>query len=193
MKVILTEEVPNLGAPGQVVEVAPGYGRNYLLPRKLAIEATKGNVKSLEHHRRTIEARQKKLAHSALAVGERVSATPITISARAGETGRLYGSVTSADIAQELQRAHGLEVDKRKIEIPEPIKVLGEHQVKVRLHRDVQVPLTVTVVAEAAPEGVEQAEQPAAEAAEPAAAPAEPAQEAGAEPGQEPSAGSGEQ
>jgi len=187
MRVILTEEVPNVGAPGQVVEVAPGYARNFLLPRKLAIEATKGAVKSLEHHRRTIEARQKKLAQSASAVGERMTATPITISARAGETGRLYGSVTAADIAAELERVAGLQVDKHKIEIPQAIKVLGDHQVKVRLHRDVQVPLTVTVVAESppaeepgAPPGAAEAEAPPQEAqpqepapTEPEAAPAE--------------------
>jgi large subunit ribosomal protein L9 len=158
MKVILTEEVPNLGAPGQVVEVAPGYARHYLLPRKLAIEATRGNVSSLEHHRRTIEARQKKLAQSASALGERIASTPIAIAARAGETGRLYGSITTADIAAELERALGLQVDKRKIEILEPIKVLGDYQVKLRLHRDVQVPLTVTVVPEGPPRGQEQAE-----------------------------------
>jgi large subunit ribosomal protein L9 len=150
MKVILTEEVPDVGAAGQVVEVAPGYARNYLLPRKLAIEATKGNVKSLEHHRRTIEARQKKLAQSATALADRIRATPLVIAARAGETGRLYGSVTTADIAEAVQRMFGLEVDKRKVEIPEPIKVLGDHEVKVRLHRDVQATLTVSVIAESA-------------------------------------------
>jgi len=194
MKVILTEEVPNLGAAGNVVNVAAGYARNYLLPRKLAIQATTGNVKALDHHRRTIEARQKKLAQGAESVGRRVSATSITITARAGEAGRLYGSVTSADIAAELKRVLDLEVDKRKIEIPEPIKVLGEHTVKVRLHRDVQVSVTVSVVAEAGAE-----DQPAAPAtgqpgaaqqggAAPAEAPAAPA-----EIGQEPPAALGEQ
>jgi large subunit ribosomal protein L9 len=164
MKVILTEEVANVGQAGQVVEVAPGYARNYLLPRKLAIEATKGNVKSLQHHRRGIESRQKKLAQGAQALGERITRTPITIAARAGETGRLYGSVTAADVAQEIQRALKIEVDKRKVEIPEPIKVLGEHEVKVRLHRDVQVTATVAVVPEAAPAEEAAAERPAAEA-----------------------------
>jgi len=163
MKVILTEEVPEVGAAGQVVEVAPGYARNYLLPRKLAIEATKGNVKSLEHHRRMIEARQKKLAQGATALGDRIRATPLVIAARAGETGRLYGSVTTSDIADEIKRAFGLEVDKRKVEIPEPIKVLGDHEVKVRLHRDVQATLTVSVIAESVPE--EEAKPPAGEAA----------------------------
>jgi len=151
MKVILTEEVPNVGAAGDLVNVASGYARNYLLPRNLAIEATRGNVKALAHHRRTIEARQQKLATGAQALGERVTAAPITISAKAGEAGRLYGSVTAADIAEEVQRARGLEVDKRKVDIPEPIKVLGEHEVKVRLHRDVQVALTVNVIAEGPP------------------------------------------
>jgi large subunit ribosomal protein L9 len=170
MKVILTEEVPNVGQAGQVVEVAPGYARNYLLPRKLAIEATTGNVRSLEHHRRGIESRQKKLALSAQALGERISRTPITITARAGETGRLYGSVTAADIAEQMQRALGIEVDKRKVEIPEPIKVLGEHEVKVRLHRDVQVTVTVAVAPEAAPAEEAPPEESAAMAA-PEAAP----------------------
>jgi len=171
MKVILTEEVPNVGQAGQVVEVAPGYARNYLLPRKLAIEATKGNVRSLEHHRRGIESRQKKLAFGAQTLGERITRTPITIAARAGETGRLYGSVTAADVAQEMQRALGIEVDKRKVEIPEAIKVLGEHEVKVRLHRDVQVTVTVAVVPEAAPAEEAAGEEPPAEEAAAGAAP----------------------
>jgi len=181
MKVILTEEVPRLGAPGQVVEVASGYARNYLLPRKLAIEATRGNVKSLEHHRRTIEVRQKKLAQSASALGERIASTRITIPARAGETGRLYGSITTADIAAELERTVGLQVDKREIEIPEPIKVLGDYQVKLRLHREVEVSLTVTVAPEGPPPEEEQEEM---------AAPAEPVggERAGASSGQEPEA-----
>jgi large subunit ribosomal protein L9 len=181
MKVILTEEVPNVGVAGQVVEVAPGYARNYLLPRKLAIEATKGNVKSLEHHRRTIEARQKKLAQSAQALADRISSSTLTIAAKAGETGRLYGSVTTADVAEELKRALNLEVDKRKVEIPEPIKVLGDHQVKVRLHRDVQVDMTVTVVSTGEPPEEERREEApapeavAAEAPTAAAPPEEPA------------------
>ncbi len=178
MKVILTEEVPNVGGPGDVVEVADGYARNYLLPRKLAIRATAGSVKALQHHRRTIEVRQRKLAHGAQAVGERVRAASLTITARAGEAGRLYGSVTSADIAGKLTNALGLEVDKRKIEIPEPIKVLGEHTVRVRLHRDVQVPLTVVVVGETL-----EPQAPAPSAEEQPAAPVE----------QEPSAVGGEQ
>jgi len=185
MKVILTEEVPSLGAPGRVVEVATGYARNYLLPRKLAVQATTGNVKQLEHHRRTIEARQKKLAQGAEAVGARISAVPITIAARAGEAGRLYGSITSADIAAELKRAFDMEVDKRKIEIPEPIKVLGEHTVKVQLHRDVQVSLPVVVVAEAAPS---KPEERADEASAPAAAPVAPGADAPAEAREEPGA-----
>jgi len=216
MRVILTEEVPNVGMPGELVDVAAGYARNYLLPRKLAIAATKGSVKALDHHRRGIESHQKKRAQSAAAVGERVSATPITISAKAGETGRLYGSITSAAIAEEVHRTLGLELDKRKIEIPEPIKVLGDHEVKVRLHRDVQVPLTVTVVAESAPEeaaappaeGEPSATEDAAQAPEAAAAeapaPAPPAEQppaaapsaeddSGAEAGQEPAASAGEQ
>jgi large subunit ribosomal protein L9 len=195
MKVILTEEVPNLGAAGDMVNVAVGYARNYLLPRKLAIQATTGNVKALDHHRRTIEARQKKLAHGAEAVGRRVSATSITITARAGEAGRLYGSVTSADIAAELKRALDVEVDKRKIEIREPIKVLGEHTVKVRLHRDVQVPVTVSVLAEAGaeePQAAPATEQPGEEQRQGGAAPAQ-APAAPAEIGQEPPAAPGEQ
>lgn len=185
MKVILTEEVPSLGAPGRVVEVATGYARNYLLPRKLAVQATTGNVKQLEHHRRTIEARQKKLAQGAEAVGARISAVPITIAVRAGEAGRLYGSITSADIAAELKRAFDMEVDKRKIEIPEPIKVLGEHTVKVQLHRDVQVLLPVVVVAEAAPA---KPEERADEASAPASAPVAPGADAPAEAHEEPGA-----
>jgi large subunit ribosomal protein L9 len=145
MKVILREEVAGLGEPGAVVEVAPGYARNYLLPRKLAIEATRGNLRNLDQVRRMVQRRQSRLAQTATGVANRLGEINLMMQAKAGEDGRLYGSVTTADVSEALQEQFSIEVDKRKIEIPEPIRVIGSHEVKVRLHPEVEAALTVTV------------------------------------------------
>jgi large subunit ribosomal protein L9 len=154
MEVILRETVDNLGRRGEIVKVAAGYARNYLLPRKLALPATEGNKKHVERERKIVEARESEEKGQADAVGARIAAVDITIARRVGETEALYGSVTSADIADYL-RTQGFEIDRRKLILPEPIKTIGEHNVPLKLHRDVTVPLKVKVVKEGAQETTE--------------------------------------
>ena len=145
MEVILREHVDNLGRRGEVVKVAPGFARNYLLPRKLALAVTEGNRKLIERERKVADAREAEDKQTADVLGSRLSQTEISIGRRVGETGQLYGSVTSADLAEALA-AKGLEIDKRKIQLDDPIKAIGEFAVPVKLHRDVTVQLKVHVV-----------------------------------------------
>jgi large subunit ribosomal protein L9 len=154
MEVILRETVDNLGKRGEIVKVADGYARNYLLPRKLALLATEGNKKHVERERKIVEARESQEKGQAEAIAARLSSVEITITRRVGETDALYGSVTSGDIAEFL-KGRGFEIDRRRLILPEPIKTLGDHDVPLKLHRDVTVPLKVHVVKEGA-------EQPAA-------------------------------
>ncbi|MCX8026970.1 MAG: 50S ribosomal protein L9 [Thermodesulfovibrionales bacterium] len=144
MQVILKEDVKNLGKAGEVVTVKDGYGRNFLLPRGLAIDATLKNIRQLEHQKRMILQRAKKLANDAQSLADRLSSVSVTIFAKAGEEDRLFGSVTSADISESLKQ-HGFEIDKKKIILEEPIKRLGEHTVKVKLHPEISVELKVVV------------------------------------------------
>lgn len=160
MKVILTEEIRGLGTRGDVVTVKDGYARNYLLPKNLAREASAGNLKQIEHERRkwSLLAQQEKDA--AQKAADKVKGVKITIEKRVGEHGHLFGSVTANEIADALMEK-GIEVDKRRIELEQPIKNLGLHDVDVRLHRDVIAKIQVEVVAL----GVEKLEEaPAAEA-----------------------------
>jgi large subunit ribosomal protein L9 len=145
MEVILREHVDNLGRRGDVVKVAPGYARNYLLPRKLALEVTAGNKKIIDRERKVAEAREAEEKQTAEALANRLSQAEISIARRVGETDQLYGSVTSADIAEALA-AKGLEIEKRKIHLDEPLKSIGEFTVPVKLHRDVTANLKVAVV-----------------------------------------------
>jgi large subunit ribosomal protein L9 len=145
MEVILREHVENLGRRGDVVKVAPGYARNFLQPRKLALAVTEGNKKIIARERKVAEAHEAEERQTAEALASRLSQAEITIERRVGETEALYGSVTSADIAEALA-AKGLEIDKRKIHLDEPIKAIGDFTVPVRLHRDVTAQLTVHVV-----------------------------------------------
>jgi large subunit ribosomal protein L9 len=160
MKVILTEEIRGLGTRGDVVTVKDGYARNYLLPKNLAREASAGNLKQIEHERRKwalLAQQEKDVAQKA---ADKVKGVKITIEKRVGEHGHLFGSVTANEIADGLM-AKGIEVDKRRIELEQPIKNLGVHEVDVRLHRDVIAKIQVEVVAL----GVEKLEEaPAAEA-----------------------------
>ena len=149
MEVILRETVDNLGKRGEVVKVADGYARNYLLPRKLALPATDGNKKHVERERKIVETRESDEKGQAEAIGARLAAIEITIVRRVGETDQLYGSVTSGDIADFL-KSKGIEIDRRKLILPEPIKTIGEHNVPLKLHREVTVPLKVKVVKEGA-------------------------------------------
>jgi large subunit ribosomal protein L9 len=149
MEVILREHVENLGERGQTVKVSDGYARNYLLPRKLALPATEGNRKHVERERKLVEAREAEDKARAEAIALRLVELDITIPRRVGETDQLYGSVTSADIAEHL-KASGFEIDRRKLILPEPIKAIGDHTVPLKLHREVTVPLVIHVVKEGA-------------------------------------------
>jgi len=149
MEVILREHVDNLGRRGDVVKVAAGYARNYLLPRKLALPVTESSRRQIEREREKAEARDAEEMAAANALAERMAAVDISIARRVGENNTMYGSVTSADIAQALS-AKGFEVEKRKIHLPDAIKALGEHTVPVKVHRDVTADVKVKVVAEGA-------------------------------------------
>jgi len=149
MEVILREHVDNLGNRGEIVKVADGYARNYLLPRKLALRATEGNKKHVERERRIVDAREANERQGATALAAQLREVVITVARRVGETDHLYGSVTAGDITEYL-KAQGFEVDRRKLILPEPIKTIGEHAVPLKLHRDVTVPLKVNVVREGA-------------------------------------------
>ena len=149
MEVILREHVDNLGRRGDVVKVTPGYARNYLLPRKLALAVTDNNKRQIEREKKLAEARDLEEKAAAEAVASRITAIEIEIARRVGENDTLYGSVTSQDIAQSL-KDKGFDIDKRKIVLPEPLKALGETSVPVKVHRDVTAQVRVKVVAEGA-------------------------------------------
>ncbi len=144
MRVILQENVDNLGKTGDIVRVKDGYARNFLVPNGLAVGADDRNVKRLEHQKRVAAARAAKLTAAAKELAERISAHGITITKEAGEDNKLFGSVTARDVVEALL-ADGFEVEKRQIEIAEPIRSLGVKSVKVKLHADVEANLTVYV------------------------------------------------
>lgn len=147
MEVILREHVDNLGRRGDVVKVAAGYARNYLLPRKLALSVNEGNKRQIERERKNAEARELEEKAQADAYAARLSQAEIAIPRRVGENDTLYGSVTTADIAAALA-AKGFEIDKRKITLAEPLKALGEVTVPIKIHRDVIAQVKVSVVPE---------------------------------------------
>ncbi|MDA8100561.1 MAG: 50S ribosomal protein L9 [Nitrospiraceae bacterium] len=147
MQVILREDIDKLGKIGDLVKVKDGYGRNYLIPLKKAIEATPKNVHAMDHAKKMVADRLRKLKKLAAADADRIKALSVTIKAKVGEEGKLFGSVTSMDIADAV-KAQGVDLDKRKIALEEPIKRLGEFAVPVKLHTDVTVDLKVTVIAE---------------------------------------------
>lgn len=148
-KIILTHEVSGLGAPGDVVEVKDGYARNYLVPRGLATAWTKGAAKQIEAIRRARKSREIATLDDAKAVKDRLQASPVVVQAKAGASGRLFGAVTTADIAEAVAAAGGPKVDRRKIEIAQAIKSLGDHTVQIRLHEDVAAQIDVRVVPQA--------------------------------------------
>ena len=147
MEVILREHVDNLGKRGEIVKVADGYARNYLLPRKLALLATEGNKKQIERERAKFDVKEAEEKKVAEALAARVGAVDVAIARRVGENDVLFGSVTAADIASALE-AKGFEVDRRKLQLSEPIKKLGEYDVPLKLHREVSATVKVKVVAE---------------------------------------------
>jgi len=146
MKLILTQEVSGLGAPGDVVEVAGGYGRNYLVPRGLAMRWTRGAEKQIDLIKRARSVREIRGADDAKDAAARLASLTVRLQTRAGGGGRLFGSVSPADIAAAVKAAGGPELDKRKIEIRNPIKTVGSHQVAVRLHPEVSATLEIEVV-----------------------------------------------
>lgn len=147
MKVILRENVEKLGKAGDVVKVADGFGRNFLIPKQLAVPANVRNMKALEHDRRVIEARTKKLRTAAESLATRLSGVSLTIPAKAGEEGKLFGAITSRDIAVAMEAA-GVPVDRKSILLPDPIKQIGDYKVKVKAGTDVVPEISVSVVAE---------------------------------------------
>ena len=149
MEVILREHVDNLGQRGDVVKVAAGYARNYLLPRKLALPVTQNNKKQIDRERKLAEARDMEEKGAAEAIATRLTQLEIEIARRVGENDTLYGSVTSADIAQAL-KDKGFDVDKRKIVLADSLKALGESTIPVKIHRDVTAQLRVKIVAQSA-------------------------------------------
>lgn len=149
MKVVLSKDVKDLGSAGQVKEVADGYARNYLFPRGLAVPATPAVLKELEQRRQAAARRQEQEEREARKIAERLKQEPVKLFPKVGEQGRLYGSVTAADVAEALSHLLGREVDKRRIELDEPIRSIGEYKVPYRLTRNVTA--TVTVQVERAP------------------------------------------
>ena len=145
MEVILRRAVDNLGHPGDLVKVSAGYARNFLLPRGYAFEATPGNRRRIEQERQRLEAAETGRRDEAQAVADRLAEVSLTFSARVGEEGKLFGSVTAADIAQQLE-AQGHHVEKRQIDLHEPIRSLGVYRVPIRLHADVRPEIKVWVI-----------------------------------------------
>ena len=145
MKVILTNDVTGLGAPGDVVEVAAGYGRNYLVPRGLAMPWTRGAEKQIELIKRARSARDIRGLDDARDAAKRLAALTVRLDVRAGAAGRLFGSVSASDIATAVRKAGGPELDRRRIEVTTPIRTVGTHQVTVRLHPEVSATLDVEV------------------------------------------------
>lgn len=149
MKILLRDEVDNLGRKGDVVEVADGYARNFLVPKGLAIRAGAGEVKQAEAMRRNREAREARAREAAQDLAGKLSASPVRVTARAGEEGRLFGSVTATEIAAAVRDQAGIELDRRTIELAEPLKELGQYEVRVRVHPEVEGSVAVEVAAEA--------------------------------------------
>jgi len=145
MKIILRQDVDSLGMEGQVFEVSSGYARNYLIPKGMALEATQQNIKLLEGQKRKIEENRLKAKEEAVRAAEKLADLVLTISQKAGEEDKLYGSVTTMDIAEQLEQK-GVRIDRKRIRLERPIKTLGEHMVPIRLHPEVTASVKVLVV-----------------------------------------------
>lgn len=173
MKVILLTELKGKGGEGDVVDVADGFANNYLFPQKIAVPATKGNLKQLEQRKHNIATREETRLADAQKLKDQLEALTVQVEARVGEEGVLFGSVTAHMIADALKEAHGIEIDRRRIDLKNPIKVAGEHEVVVSIYRDIKTTLAIVVgsaesfaAAEKAPEVEEAEEAPAEESAE---------------------------
>lgn len=145
MEVILRQAIDNLGHPGDIVKVSPGYARNYLLPRGFAYEATEGNKKRIAQEKSRLEAAENSRRDSAAELAKKIDEVSLSFSARVGEEGKLFGSITAADIATQLE-AQGIHVEKRMIDLHEPIKALGVYRIPVKLHADVKPEVKVWVI-----------------------------------------------
>ena len=148
MEIVLLEDVKALGKKGQVVKVSDGYARNFILPKKLGVEATPKNLNELKLQKANEERQAARQLADAKALGEKLNAAKVTLAIRAGENGKAFGSVSGKEIAAAAASQLGLDLDKKKLVLPEPIKTLGTYDVPVKLHKDVTVKLTVEVVAE---------------------------------------------
>src|SRR3954469_988066 len=148
MKVILTKDLENLGRAGALVDVKPGYGRNYLLPRNFAVLATAKNIKQLDHHKSGILARAAKEKQNMSAMAQKLSAIEVRLSRKVGEQNKLFGSVTSKDVHEQLA-AQGYQIERRQVHLPEPLKEVGTHEVEVKLHPEVSAKVKVTISPEA--------------------------------------------
>lgn len=168
MKVVLRQDVPKLGEAGSIQDVKPGYGRNYLIPQGMAVLATSGEVKTAEHNA-AVKARKVVRQEQLLqALADKIAGKRLEFTVRAGEGGRLYGSITSAEIAEELAKVVGEEIDRRKVVLDEPIRNLGEHTVTVHLIGRLRPAITVVAVGDAEYQAAVAAAQAEAKAAEPA-------------------------
>lgn len=147
MKVILKEEVKSIGSMGQVVDVSDGFARNYLVPRGLAVEANVKNIRSLEHEKKVIQEKARKVKNSVQDLANRLANMNVVIKTKAGEEGKLFGSVTTMDIAEQLKN-QGIEIDKKKISLDEPIKRLGTYAVNLRLHSEITAQVNIQVIEE---------------------------------------------
>ena len=147
MKVILKEDVKSIGSMGQVVVVSDGFARNYLVPRGLAVEANVKNIKSLEHEKKVIQEKARKVKNSVQDLADRLANMTVVIKTKAGEEGKLFGSVTTMDIAEQLKN-QGIEIDKKKISLDEPIKRLGTYAVNLKLHSEITAQVNVQVIEE---------------------------------------------
>ncbi len=145
MKVILLQELKGKGGEGDIVDVAPGFANNYLFPQKMAVEATKGNLKQLEQRRHNIASREEARLGNAATTQEKLEGLLIKIDAKVGEEGRLFGSVTTQMIADAVEKAIGLEIDRKKIDLKEPIKTAGEHEILISLYRDIRSVVRISV------------------------------------------------
>lgn len=148
MQVILLEDIKKLGLKGNVVNVAEGYARNYLIPKGLAMEASKGKIKDLEKQKDIAAAQRKKIEDEARALGKKLESIKVTLKTRVGDAGKLFGAISNKDISDALKEKHGLGVDKKKIILKNPIKALGKYPVTIKLHPKVQVQIEVEVVSE---------------------------------------------
>lgn len=148
MKVILQEDIKALGKKGQIIEVKEGYARNYLLPKKLAVEATQGNVKELNHQKEIKSQKAEREQQEAQKLAAKINGVTLTLKVKSGENGKLFGAVTSKDIAESLAKLHKIDLDRRKIDLSENIKSVGDYEIKVKLHSQVSAEFKVKIIPE---------------------------------------------